>query len=77
MFMVDVLGQDGDEVVAVAAVLRQGLLQGGRRVGRGLQADDVVGHGEGQFDGLDQDLTGTLRERAGQGGGNVGVKSLN
>lgn len=77
--MVDVLGQDGDEIVAVAAVLRQGLLQGGRHVGRGLQADDVVGNRESQFDGLDQDLTGTFRERArqGNGGENIAINSLN
>lgn len=50
----------------MAAVLRQGLLQRGHDVGRRLQADDVVGDGEGQFDCLDQDLTGTFRARAGR-----------
>lgn len=66
VFVVNVLGQDNDEVVAVAAVLRQRLLQGGHHVGRRLQADDVVGDGESQLHGLDQDLTGTLCATAGQ-----------
>lgn len=79
MFMVYVLGQDSNEIVAMAAVLRQGLLQGGHHVGWGLQADDIVGNRESQFDRLDQDLTGTFRKRArqGNGGENNAINSLN
>ena len=65
MLVVDVLGQHGDEVVAVAAVLGEGLLQRGRHVGGGLQADDVVGDGEGQLHRLDQDLLRALGTAAG------------
>ena len=43
------------------AVLRQCLLQGGHGIRRWLQADHVVCDRKGQFDGLDQDLTWTLR----------------
>lgn len=66
VLVVNILGQDDYEIVAMAAVLRQGLLQRGHDVGRRLQADDVVGDGEGQFDCLDQDLTRTFRARAGR-----------
>lgn len=74
--MVYILGQDGNEIVAMAAVLRQGLLQGGRRIRRRLQADDVVGDRESQFDGLDQDLTRTFGKRAGKRnrGGDIGIR---
>lgn len=65
VFVVNILGQDNYEIVAVATVLCQGLLQRGHDVGRRLQTDDVVGDGEGQFDCLDEDLTGTLRTTAG------------
>ena len=64
VFVVNILGQDNYEIVAMAAMLRQGLLQRGHDVRRRLQADDVVGDREGQFDCLDQDLTGTLRATA-------------
>lgn len=66
MFVVNILGQDNYEIVAMATMLRQGLLQRGHDVRRRLQTDDVVGDREGQFDCLDQDLTGTLRATAGQ-----------
>lgn len=62
--MVYILGQDGNEIVAMAAVLCQSLLQWGRHIGWRLQADDVVGNRESQFDSLDQDLTRTFRKRA-------------
>lgn len=65
MFVVNILGQDHYEIVAVAPVLRQGLLQGGHYIRGRLQADDVVDDGESQFHGLDQDLTGTLGAAAG------------
>lgn len=70
VFMVDVLRQDGNQVVAMATVLRQGLLQGGHRVRRGLQPDHVVGDREGQLHRLDQNLTRALRvaTRGGQSG---------
>lgn len=79
MLMVDILGQDSDEIVAVAPVLRQGLLQGGHRIRWRLQADDVVGDRESQFDRLDQDLPGTFRKRArqGNGGENTGINYIN
>ena len=65
MLVVDVLGQHSDEVVAMAAVLREGLLQRGRHVGQRLQADDVVGDGEGQLHRLDQDLLRAFSTAAG------------
>lgn len=65
--MVYILGQDGDEIVAMAAVLCQSLLQWGRHIGWRLQADNIVGNRESQFDSLDQDLTRTFRKRARQG----------
>lgn len=64
MFVVNIFGQDHYEVTALAAVMRQRLLQGGHRIGRGLQTDHVVGDREGQFDCLDQNLTRTFRARA-------------
>lgn len=66
MFVVNILGQDNYEIVAMATVLRQGLLQRGHDVRRQLQTDDVVGDRESQFDCLDQDLTRTLRATTGQ-----------
>lgn len=77
--MVDILGQDSNEIVAMAAVLRQGLLQGGHHIRWWLQADDIVGNRESQFDSLDQDLTRTFRKRArqGNGGENSGINLLN
>lgn len=53
MFVVNILGQDNYEIVAMATMLRQGLLQRGHNVRRRLQADDVVGDRKGQFDCLD------------------------
>lgn len=67
MFVVNVFGEDDDEVAAVTAVLRQRLLQRGHGVGRRLQADHVVRDGESQFDRLDQDLAWTLRATAARG----------
>lgn len=67
MFVVNILGQDNYEVVAMATMLRQRLLQRGHDIRWRLQADDVVCDGKGQFDSLDQDLTGTLRTTAGKG----------
>lgn len=67
MFMVYILGQDSNEIVAMATVLCQSLLQWGRRIGRWLQPDNIVGNRESQFDSLDQDLTRTFRKRARQG----------
>lgn len=66
MFVVNILGQDNYEIVAMATVLCQGLLQRRHDVRWRLQTDDIVGDREGQFDRLDQDLTGTLRATAGQ-----------
>lgn len=60
MFVVNILGQDNYEIVAMATMLCQGLLQRGHNVRWRLQADDVVGNRKGQFDCLDQDLTRTL-----------------
>lgn len=64
VLVVDVLGQHHDEVVAVAAVLREGLLQRGDHVRGRLQPDDVVGDGEGQLDRLDEDEPGALAAAA-------------
>lgn len=77
--MVYILGQNGNEIVAMAAVLRQGLLQGGHHIRWRLQADDIVGNGERQFDSLDQDLSRTFRKRArqGNGGENSAINLLN
>ena len=66
MFVVNILGQNNNEVVAVTTVLCQSLLQRGHNIGQRLQADDVVCDREGQFDRLDQGLTRTLRATAGQ-----------
>lgn len=67
VFVVNVFGEDDDEVAAVTAVLRQRLLQRGHGVGRRLQADHIVRDGESQLDRLDQDLTWTLRATAARG----------
>lgn len=77
--MVYILGQDSNEIVAMAAVLRQGLLQGGHHIRRWLQADDIVGNRESQFDSLDQDLSRTFRKgaRQGNGGENILINLLN
>lgn len=79
MFMVYILGQDSNEIVAMAAVLCQGLLQRGHHIRWWLQADDIVGNRESQFDSLDQDLTRTFRKRArqGNGGENIAINELN
>lgn len=66
MFVVNILGQDNYEVVAMTTVLCQGLLQRGHDVRWWLQTDDIVCDREGQFDSLDQDLTGTLGATAGR-----------
>lgn len=66
MFVVNIFGQNNDEIVAMATMLGQGLLERGHHFRWRLQADDVVGDREGQFDSLDQDLTGTLRSTAGK-----------
>lgn len=78
MFMVYILGQDSNEIVAMAAVLRQGLLQRGHHIRWWLQADDIVGNRESQFDSLDQDLTWTFRKRArkGNGGENIAINKI-
>lgn len=60
MFVINIFGQDGNEIVAMATVLCQSLLQRGHNIGGRLQADDVVRDREGQFDCLDQDLSRTL-----------------
>lgn len=65
MLVVNILGQDNYEIVAMATMLCQGLLQRRDDVRGWLQTDDVVGDREGQFDGLDEDLTGTFRATAG------------
>lgn len=75
--MVYILGQDSNEIVAMAAMLCQGLLQGGHHIRRWFQADDIVGNREGQFDSLDQDLTRTFRKRAKQGIGGENISIIN
>lgn len=66
MFVINILGQDNYEVVAMTTMLCQGLLQRGHNIRRRLQTDDIVCDGESQFDCLDQDLTGTFRATAAQ-----------
>lgn len=69
VLVVNVLGQHHDEVVAVAAVLSEGLLQRGHHVRGRLQPDDVVGDREGQLDCLDEDEARALAATAGRRSG--------